>query len=98
MNIQTLINGDLEMSATKKEQKEIKKIGNLLSTFKSERIFVAKFLEPLGYKRVIPEDIGALTSCTCITDGKNVWGDMQYAVASFLDTLADGGTVTWTKG
>ena len=97
MNIQTLFNGDLEMTATKKEQKAIKRIEHP-SSQDAESKFVAKYLNPLGYKETYPETHGCLTAATLITDGKNVWGNMDYQINSFIETLMNGGTVTWTKG
>ena len=97
MNIQFLTNGNLEMSATKKEQRAIKKIGEIQS-IAAEGTFVEKFLKPIGYEQILPENCGALTSATLITDGKDVWGDMSYQVQSFLEELANGKTVIWTKG
>jgi hypothetical protein len=97
MNIQISTNGNLEMSATKKEQKALKKIQHP-GSYKAESEFIEEYLAPLGYTQTYPEKHGYLTSATLITNGKNVWGDMQYAVTSFLETLAAGGQVTWTKG
>lgn len=98
MNIQLLTNGDIEMSCSnKKERQSIKKIGQLM-TSKSENEFIKLFLEPIGYKQIKPEDCGALTSASLITNGKDVWGDMSYQVQSFLIELVTGNTVTWTKG
>jgi hypothetical protein len=51
-----------------------------------------------GFEIVNPEDVGALTSATLISDGTDIYGDMQYAVKSFLEELSLGNTVTWTKG
>lgn len=100
MRIQLMMNGDLEMSLTKNEIREFKRQFKHLNiqTSTMERVFVFDWLNPLGYKYVKPEDCGALTSATLIADGKEVWGDMQYQVKSFMETLRDGGTVTWTKG
>jgi hypothetical protein len=97
MNIRFLTNGDLEMSATKKEQQQLKKIAHPGSQ-NAESEFVKKYLAPLGYIETYPATHGCLTAATLITDGKDVWGDMQYAITSFIETLAAGGTVTWTKG
>ena len=52
----------------------------------------------MGYTEINPEDCGALTSAPLITDGKDVWGYMEYQVQSFLKELLDGKTITWQKG
>jgi hypothetical protein len=98
INIQFLTNGNLEMSIPdKRTRKRVKDMGNL-NTLATEQRFVKHYLEPLGYKEIKPEDCGALTSATLITDGKDVWGDMNYQVYAFLRELVDGNTVTWQKG
>ena len=100
MNIQILMNGNLEMSLTKKEQRHLKHFfaPDELPTSSAELQFVAIFLEPLGYKQILPEECGALTDATLITDGKDVWGDMSYESQSFLEELAKGNKVIWKKG
>ncbi len=99
MKIIRLINGNLEMSL-EKDLPRFKKDFSPVQLGKSaiESIFIRKWLEPLGYSEIKPEDCGALTSASLITDGKDVWGDMQYQVASFLENLANGKTVVWQKG
>lgn len=54
--------------------------------------------EPLFLKPINPEDCGALTSAPLITDGKDVWGYMDYQVKSFLEELANGREILWLKG
>lgn len=54
--------------------------------------------EPLFLKSIKPEECGALTSAPLITDGKNVWGFMDYQVKSFLQELAEGREIVWVKG
>ena len=100
MNIRVEANGDMEISCSNKRErtKIARQFIERLQTFRAESEFIHSYLEPIGYKQVKPEDCGALTSASLITDGKDVWGDMQYAVTSFLETLVAGGTVTWTKG
>lgn len=50
------------------------------------------------FKAIKPEDCGALTSAPLITDGKDVWGYMDYQVKSFLTELAEGREIVWQKG
>ncbi len=54
--------------------------------------------EPLHLRSIKPEECGALTSAPCITDGKDVWGFMDYQVKSFLQELAEGREIIWVKG
>ena len=100
MNIQFLTDGNLEMSLTRKEQRLLKKCfpADELQSYTAEAIFIGSHLEPLGYKKILPENCGALTAATLITDGKDVWGDMSYQVQSFLEELVKGKKVIWTKG
>ena len=97
MNIQLLTDGGLEMVASKKDQRSILKLKNIQTTM-AERSFVETVLSPLGYNIIPPEACGALTSAPLITDGKNVWGYMEYQVSSFLEELANGKSIIWTKG
>ncbi len=60
---------------------------------KAEAIFVSRFMK--GYKKVLPEDIGALTSCTIIEKDGKYWGDMNYQVRSCLEDLASGKSTIW---
>ena len=105
MNIQFLFNGNLEMSATKREQSEIKKLRKqTTSEIAAETQFIVEFLggDPMGdgisYEQVAPEEVGALTSAPIISDGDNVYGYMSYAVSNFLEELANGETIVWQKG
>jgi len=59
------------------------------------------------YRQILPDDCGALTDATCICERRGwyhdrqsaeVWADMDYAVKNFLETLAEGGEVVWSKG
>ena len=97
MNIQFLTNGNLEMSATKKERQAIKQLEEIQS-IAAEGTFIEKFLKPIGYEQILPVNCGALTSATLITNGKDIWGDMSYQIQSFLENLANGKSVIWTKG
>ena len=84
------------MSATIKERRELKGLG---SSIEHETQFVRDYLEPIGYKQVKPENIGALTAATLIQDKDgDVWGDMDYAVRSFIEELQKGNEVFWRKG
>lgn len=96
MNIQFLPNGNMQMALTN-EQKSVKNIGEL-QTSRSESLFIFLHLKPLGYNEIKPEDCGALTSAPLITDGKDVWGYMDYQVLSCLEELLAGKTITWQKG
>lgn len=97
MNIQLLPNGNMQMTLSKKQQKTVKRIGEL-GTSRSESLFIFLYLTPLGYKEIKPEDCGALTSAPLITDGKEVWGYMDYQVLSCLEELVAGKTIVWQKG
>lgn len=97
MDIQFCMNGDLEMKLNKKEQKKLRaKYLNDAGTIVAEQEFIRTHLPQ--YKSIKPEDCGALTDAPLITDGKNVWGYMDYQVKSFLKELIDGNTITWQKG
>ena len=63
-----------------------------------ESIFISVFLGSEGFEQVAPEEVGALTGAALISDGNDIFGDMQYAVRNFLEELAAGNTVTWQKG
>ena len=103
INIIVLKNGNLEMTAEVCCREAIKRLGNLQQSG-NESVFVSEFLgsdntsNEKEYTEVAPEDCGALTSATLISDGRNIYGDMDYQVNSFLETLAAGGKVIWTKG
>ena len=99
MNIQLLLNGNLEMScSTKKEQKEIKKHFRYFQQSYSESIFIREHLEPRGYSETTPEEHGCLTSAPMITNGKDVWGYMDYQIRSFIEELFSGKKIIWQKG
>jgi hypothetical protein len=97
MNIQLCMNGNLEMTLNKKEQKKRRakylKTGH---TIVAEQEFIRTHLPQ--YQPIKPEDCGALTDAPLITDGKSVWGYMDYQVKSFINELLDGKTITWQKG
>ena len=98
MNIQICTNGNLEMTAvTKADKAAIKRIGDI-QTSRAESLFIFNCLQSYGYKEIKPEDCGALTSAALITDGKSVWGYMDYQILSFLEELLAGNTITWIKG
>ena len=52
----------------------------------------------LHLRQVTPEECGALTDAPLITDGKTVWGYMDYQVKSFLKELLEGREIVWQKG
>ena len=54
--------------------------------------------EEVEFETVTPESCGALTAATLISDGENIYGDMEYAVRSFIADLTAGREVFWTKG
>jgi hypothetical protein len=98
MKIQVLTGGNLKMHAGNLiERRDIGRMHHP-ETSKTESRFVKRFLSPYGYKEIKPEDCGALTSATCITDGKNVWADMNYQIRSFIKELSAGNEVIWTRG
>ena len=103
ISIIILENGNLEMTAEVCCQKAIKRL-NYIQTIDTDSLFISEFLgsdntsNEKEYDQIYPEDCGALTNATLITDGTDVWGDMDYQVKSFLETLSTGGTVIWTKG
>lgn len=110
MNIKTLENGDLEMVADNNDlprlRRILKDVRNKFSAttmVQAESQFVREFLiDPMGiglsYRQVAPEEVGALTRATLISDGRKVWGDMNYQVQSFIEELVAGRTVRWTLG
>jgi len=103
INIIILENGNLEMTAEVCCQEAIKRLKSI-QTIATESLFISEFLgsdntsNEKEYTQIYPEDCGALTDATLITDGESIYGDMSYQVKSFLETLAAGGTVIWTKG
>ncbi len=98
MNITKLINGNLKLQASDElEQRAIGRMRNIqLAT--TEARFVKRFLRQYGYKTIKPEECGALTDATLITDGDQVWGDMNYQVFSFMELLIRGEAVIWQRG
>ena len=96
MNIQLLLNGNLEMFFDEDDIPLLKE--QFGDSINAESEFVRQYLEPRGYTEIQPEQCGALTSATLITDGKDVWGDMQYQVQSFIEELIKGNKVIWFKG
>jgi len=100
INIVTLPNGNLEMSLTSAGLAKFKHdfATVRLVTSAMELVFIRRWLRPMGYEAIKPEDCGALTAASLITKGGDVWGDMSYQVQAFLETLHSGGTVIWTKG
>lgn len=85
--------GNLVMTPDANDSAEISEL-NEINAISIE----AEWLIEQGFELVKPEDIGALTSAPCISDGENVYGYMDYAVSSFLQELSSGRAVTWTKG
>lgn len=91
------------MTLNKTSKRKFKKdfapmIPHALGQSDIELIFIRLWLRPMGYTEIKPEDCGALTSAPLITDGKDVWGYMDYQVKSFLEELLDWKTITWQKG
>ena len=98
MKICKLPNGDLQMSAGDDlTRRAIARMREPQSA-DAEARFVKRFLRCYGYRTIKPEECGALTSATLITDGKDVWGDMTYEWRSFLEALGNGNVVVWKKG
>ena len=99
MKISILPNGNLKMECGPVEQKSLKRRGRIENWFNettSERWFIENFLEPEGF-----EDLeGKVALCSAPVIGKDgeVWGFMNYCVEAFLETLASGKPVIWTKG
>ena len=60
--------------------------------------FIKTYLSVFGYKEIKPEEVGALTSAPLITDGKDVWGYMDYALHAFVQELMMGVKIVWQKG
>lgn len=107
MNVQLLTNGNLELVPTEETKRVISAIRKVsykhggsywkLSEKAIEAAVLTHCLNP-KYEVTSPASVGALTSATLITDGKDVWGDMNYQIESFLDVLLTGNSVTFTKG
>ena len=98
MKITTLPNGNLKMRVTTQKEKQIFRRLHNPQTSNAEQRFVKHFLHTHGYRAIKPEDCDALTSATLITDGKDVWGDLNYQVQSFIQELSKGNEVIWQKG
>lgn len=103
MQITILPNGDIEMRADAACRKRIRRLIKFFggSSYAAEAAFLAdefRCRATTVYQQTAPCSVGALTSAAIITDGINVWGDMNYQVQSFLEELAAGRTVTWKKG
>jgi hypothetical protein len=98
MNIQILPNGNLKMKiGSLVEKGDISRM-KFKQSQNTENRFVKRFLRQYGYKLIKPENCDALTSATIITDGKDVWADMQYQIQSFIEELLKGNEVIWYKG
>jgi hypothetical protein len=99
MTITKQANGNLEMSLAEDTPRFKHDFASKrLVTNETESIFIRKWLSPFGFKEIKPEDCGALTAAPLITDGKDVWGFMNYQVISFLEKLNAGETIIWQKG
>ena len=99
MKITRLSNGNLAMSVADdmpRFQQDFAPVN--LKTSRIESVFITRYLVPLGFKEIKPEECGALTDAPLITDGQDVWGYMSYQVSAFLEHLAAGRTVIWQKG
>lgn len=96
MNIQYTIPGDLELSANKREQKEIKELlKNCPSEIAAESSFVCDYLP--DFEVVDNGEVSVLTDGLIISDGKNLYWDSNYQIESFLTQLSTGGTITLKK-
>ncbi len=98
MNVQLTFNGNLELVPTPQTKQLIKRLRGVgMGEPAIEVAVLTEFLRP-KYEVTSASSVGALTSATLITDGKSVWGDMNYQVESFLDILLTGHLVTFQKG
>lgn len=97
MKITVSDNGNLRISL---DVLDVEAVHNIQEphTIAAEGTFIREFLAPLGYNEILPEQCGALTSAPLITDGKNVWGFMDYQIKSFIEELLDGNETVWQKG
>jgi len=96
MNISKDNLGNLVMSADVNEQKEIEELlsNDLEQTMVlKESIFICNYL--LGFEQV--NDFGQLTSAPLISDGKYIYGFMNYATEDFLVKLVRGEEIVWKK-
>lgn len=88
--------GNLVMSADANDIKEIEKLlsENLEETMVlKESIFICNYL--FGFEQV--NDFGQLSSAPFISDGKYIYGFMNYATEDFLVKLAIGEEITWKR-
>ena len=97
MKITILPTGNLKMSISDEMEKKSIKRMKFKQSQNTENNFVKRFLRPHGYKLIKSENCDALTSATIITDGKDVWADMQYQIQSFIEELLKGNEVIWYK-
>lgn len=97
MIITKISNGNLVMMADQKAKTAIKKILKMDLHGDAREAAFLTYLMPT-YQQTAPCSVGCLTEAPLITDGTNVWGYMDYQVTSFLEELADGKEVVWTKG
>lgn len=97
MKIKRCDNGNLRMSL---DVMDVETVHNIQEphTIAAEGTFIQEILGPLGYTEILPEHCGALTSVPLITDGKDVWGFMDYQIKSFIEELLDGKEIVWQKG
>ena len=119
MFVKILDNGNLAMAASSQNERDelvkfLMKDHNgifVISPVVAETQFVAEYLndpmvDGISYRQIKPEDAGALTDATIITDapegelnqGINVWGYMNYQIENFLELLVAGRTIYWQKG
>lgn len=107
MNVQPLLNGNLELVPTDETKRLIKALRGatylsrgIKRQVNDKAIEVAVLTHCLNpkYEVTSPASVGALTSATLITDGKDVWADMNYQVESFLDNMLAGQPVIFKKG
>ena len=97
MKITILPTGNLKMSISDEMEKKSINRMKFKQSQNTENNFVKRFLRPHGYKLIKSENCGALTAATIITDGKDVWADMQYQIQSFIEELLKGNEVIWYK-
>jgi hypothetical protein len=97
MTITKLPNGNLKMVASHPDRYRIRNRYQPY-TIQTEQRFINVFLLQEGFTPIKPEACGALTDAPLITDGKDVWGFMDYAVRSFLADLESTGEAEWKKG
>ena len=102
--------GDLVWSLTDDGREEIADL--LASGLDDHRIFfdLAEDFLANGWETIRPEEVGALTDATIISDDcerndagdivkiGRVWWDANYAARSTVGELANGNTVVWPAG